>query len=81
MKVVAQEGRASRTPIDYTKLAELYNALEVGGAVEMDSVYNITNFKEALTRRGLVMQKDASAFNLNGKTLVKRLSMAVMTQE
>lgn len=81
MKVVPQEGREPRTPIDYTKLAELYNALEIGGAVEMDLVYNITNFKEALARRGLVQQTDVNAFTLNGKTLVKRLSQAVMTQE
>lgn len=81
MKVVPQEGRPQRTPIDYTKLAELYNELEVGGAVEMDAVYNITNFKEALVRRGLALQTDVSAFNHNGKTLVKRLSQAVMTQE
>lgn len=81
MKVVSQEGRPQRTPIDYATLAEFYNALETGGAVEMDAVYNITNFKEALVRRGLVLNTDFTAFTHNGKTLVKRLSQAVMTQE
>ena len=81
MKVVEKAGHATRTPIDYATLAEFYNALEVGGAVEMDAVYNITNFKEALGRRGLVHGTDVSAFSHSGKTLVKRLSQAVMTQE
>lgn len=81
MKVVEKAGHAPRTPIDYVTLAEFYNALEVGGAVEMDAVYNITNFKEALGRRGLVLKKDVDAFSHSGKTLVKRLSQAVMTQE
>lgn len=81
MKVVPQEGRVPRTPIDYNKLAELYNALEIGGAVEMDPVYNITNFRQALCRRGLVTQVDFTAFNKGGKTLVKRGSQATMSQE
>lgn len=81
MKVVEKAGHAPRTPIDYAKLAEFYNALEVGGAVEMDAVYNITNFKEALGRRGLALKTDVDAFSHSGKTLVKRLSQAVMTQE
>lgn len=81
MKVVAQEGREPRSTIDYTKLAEFYNALEIGGAVEMDTVYNITNFKVALSRRGLVNQTDFTAFNKGGKTLVKRLTQATMSQE
>lgn len=81
MKVVPQESREPRNPIDYVELAKTYNALEIGGAVEMDAVYNITNFKEALCRRGLASNADFKAFNLNGKTLVKRLSQAAMTQE
>lgn len=81
MKVVPKEGREPRASIDYKKLAELYNSLEVGGAVEMEPVYNITLFKDALGRRGVVLDTDFSAFNKDGITLVKRLSMAAMTQE
>jgi len=81
MKVVPEEGRSPRTSIDYGKLAELYNALEIGGAVEMDPVYNITLFKDALARRGLVNLEDFSAFNKDGRTLVKRLTQAAMTKD
>lgn len=81
MKVVPKEGRSARTPIDYEKLADFYNALEVGGAVEMDAVYNITLFKEALERRSVVSETDFSAFNKDGKTLVKRLTQAAMTKD
>lgn len=81
MKVVPQEDRSARIPIDYVKLAEYYNALEVGGAVEMDAVYNITLFKQALERRGVVETTDFTAFTKHGKTLVKRLTQADMTKE
>lgn len=81
MKVVAQESREPRTSIDYVELAKKYNALEVGGAVVLEPVYNITNFKAALERRGLASQTDFNAFNKGGETLVKRVSQAVMTQE
>lgn len=82
MKVVPNEGRTPLVPIDYVKLAEFYNGLEVGGAVEMDEkVYNITLFKQALGRRGVVSEVDFHAFNKDGKTLVKRLTLVDMTKE
>lgn len=81
MKTVQHEERSPLVPIEYNKLADLYNRLEVGGAVQMDKVYNITLFKKALARRGVVIDTDCSAFNKDGKTLVKRLSQAVMTKD
>lgn len=81
MKVVPQESREPRTPIDYVELAKAYNALEIGGAVVLPSVYNITNFRQRLIHRGLENQVDFTVFNKGGETLVKRGSLAVMTQE
>jgi hypothetical protein len=81
MKVVKEEVGSPRIAIDYNKLAEYYNTAEIEGAVEMDEVYNITLFKKALTRRGLELDVDFSAFNKDGKTLVKRLSQALMTKD
>lgn len=82
MKVVKEEVGSPRTPIDYNKLADYYNSAEIGGAVQMDEpVYNITLFKKAISRRGLVLDVDYTAFNKDGKTLVKRLSQALMTKD
>lgn len=82
MKVVSNEERTPLVPIDYAKLADFYNSSEVGGAVEMDEqVYNITLFKKALSRRGVVSEVDFHAFNKGGKTLVKRLTLVEMTKE
>ncbi|QBJ04520.1 hypothetical protein HOV23_gp053 [Pseudomonas phage Lana] len=82
MKVVKEEVGPTRTPIDYNKLADFYNSAEIGGAVEMDEqVYNITLFKKALSRRDLELDVDFTAFNKDGKTLVKRLSQARMTKD
>jgi hypothetical protein len=80
MKVVEHEERTPNTPIDYSKLADFYNRLEIGGAVEMDQVYNITLFKQAIERRGLGLG-DFQAFNKGGKTLVKRLTQALMSKD
>jgi hypothetical protein len=81
MKVVEHEERTPNTPIDYNKLADYYNRLEIGGAVEMDQVYNITLFKEAVERRGIRREVDFLAFNRDGKTIVKRESQAPMNKD
>ena len=82
MKIVNNEERSPMQRIDYSKLADLYNRLENGGAVEMDEqVYNITLFKKHLARRGVVIGTDFEAFNRDGKTVVKRLTQVAMTKD
>lgn len=83
MKVVKEEDIGTpRVAIDYNKLADFYNASQVGAGIETDEeVYNITLFKRALNRRGLKVNEDFSAFNKDGKTFVKRLSEALMTKD
>lgn len=66
--------------IDYAKLADYYNQNEIGEAVSMDQVYNISIFKESLERRGLVRDQDFVAYTTGGKTFVKRLTSVPMTK-
>lgn len=66
--------------IDYEGLVETYNGLEVGAAVKLDPVYNITTFKQALVRRGVRNGVDFQAFNRHGSTYVKRVTTVPMKQ-
>lgn len=80
VKHVNAEPTPAKASIDYDRLRELYNEAPVGGGVEMDRVYNISLFKQALVRRGLVPGKDVDAFTSGEQTIVKRTSTAVMTR-
>ena len=80
MRVVKHEERQPLARIDYDKIADNYNRLEVGGAVIIDKVYNITLFKQHLERRGLSSNTDFYAFNKGDETCIKRLSQACMTK-
>jgi hypothetical protein len=72
------KGRAAE-PIDYAELAKHYNTLQIDGAVVMPKkVYNITLFKQAVARRGLKSELDFQAYNADGKTYVKRLTIQRM---
>lgn len=78
MHTVEHAKGPSAEQIDYAALATHYNALQIGGAVVMDKVYNITLFKRALERRGVVHNTDFQAYNADGKTYVKRLTITRM---
>lgn len=66
-------------PIDYGKLAMLYNQIdEIDGYVELDQVYNITLFKQALERRGVVSGKDFIALNRKPYTYVIKKTLNSM---
>lgn len=66
------ETTAVHQRIDYNEIADWYNLkTPVGGALKRERVYNITLFKNALARRGLVVNKDFRAVTkttLNEKT-------------
>ena len=84
MKIVSEEDAKpkERKTVDYNLLADYYNRCGVGDAVEMDQVKNVSLFKKALSNfRGLVLDVDFQAFNKDGKTYVKRLTMARMTKD
>ena len=78
MHTVEHAKGPSSEQIDYAELAKHYNTLQIDGAVVMDKVYNITLFKRALARRGVVIDTDFQAYNANGKTYVKRLTATRM---
>lgn len=50
--------------IDYNEIADWYNfKVPVGGALKREKVYNITLFKHAIARRGLIVNRDFTATN------------------
>lgn len=67
--------------VDYTKLVTYYNNLEIGQAVKLDKVSNITLFKNALSRRGVKVGTDAQAFTHGDHTFVKRLTTVEMKKD
>lgn len=82
MKVVTKEdAQKERERIDYSAIADFYNRLQIGEALQIEPVYNITLFRQRLAKRGVEADKDFEAFGKNGKTLVKRLSAARMSKE
>lgn len=83
MKVVKNaDAQKERERIDYAAIATFYNNnLQVGEALQIEPVYNITLFRRALNGRGVTSGKDFEAFGKGGKTLVKRLSMARMSKD
>lgn len=82
MKVVTKEAaQKGRERIDYQAIADFFNRLPVGDALQIEPVYNITLFRRALSNRGVELGKDFDAFGKNGMTLVKRLSTARMTKD
>ena len=83
MKIVSNtDAPKERKTIDYSLLADHYNRCEVGGAVEMDKVSNVSLFKKTMGNyRGLTADVDFQAYNKGGKTYVKRLTMARMSKD
>lgn len=82
MKVVTKEdAQKERERIDYSAIADFYNRLQVGEALQIEAVYNITLFRKRIVKRGLKADVDFEAFGKNGKTLVKRLSTARMSKD
>jgi len=75
----AVKNHSQQNTIDYDKLAKLYDKAEIGQAVELDRVYNITIFKSILNKRyGLEHDVDFNAYNVGDKTYVKRNTEANM---
>lgn len=64
----------SQAFIDYGALTKKYNELEMTAGLQLEKVYNITLFKRALERRGLIHGEDFHAYNKNGSTYVQRLT-------
>ena len=82
MKVVTKaEAQKERERIDYDAIADFYNTLQIGEALQINPVYNITLFRRALGNRGVKINIDFDAFGKGGKTLVKRLSAARMLKD
>lgn len=82
MKVVTKaDAKKERERIDYNAIADFYNTLQIGDALQIKQVYNITLFRRALSNRGVVLNTDFDAFGKDGNTLVKRLSAARMTKD
>ncbi|MBC7198169.1 MAG: hypothetical protein H5U32_02860 [Pseudomonas balearica] len=63
--------------IDYSALAEHYNALEVGKTLKLDQVYNITLFRQALVRRGLG-DEDVEVYQRKGNCFITRKTETLM---
>lgn len=66
--------------IDYDEIVKAYNDMAVGSVIRRERVSNITLFKQALSRRGVVEGVDFKAYNLDGYTFVERLNQNVMTR-
>ena len=58
--------------IDYRKIAEKFNTMEVGDTLRLDKVYNVTAFRRHLERR--TAKGALSVHQRHGKCFVKRLS-------
>lgn len=80
VKAVQSVAHRTHDSIDYAKLSTMYNESAVGDGVELDKVYNITLFKKALERRGVIVGKDVEAFSSGDVTIVKRISTAAMSR-
>lgn len=61
---------------DYTLIATRYNQLEPGRVMDLDKVSNVTNFKQALQRRGIKAGEDfaLSQPKRSERLLIRRLS-------
>lgn len=70
------EDRPNR--IDYGDIARRYNELEKGCALRIPRVYNITHFRAALERRGLLHRADFKASVKGRQCIIKKLSDARM---
>lgn len=83
MKIVSDKDAKpkGRKTVDYAKLADYYNRCELGEAVEMDKVSNVSLLKNALNNRGIASDTDFQAFNKDGNTYVKRLTMVCMSKD
>lgn len=65
--------------LDYGSLTERYNDLAVGQVLRIERVSNITQFKQALSRRQLEEGKDYRAYQKGKHCYIKRLSANLMT--
>lgn len=83
MKIVSKADAVprERKTVDYVRLADYYNRCGLGDAVELDMVYNVTLFKKSLNLRGIESGVDFHAYNKDGKTYVKRLTMVRMSKD
>lgn len=78
MKIATSPPRG-RTRIDYVEMARLYNALPIGGAVEMDTkVSNITVFTKTVEGYGLKKGTDFIARSNGENTYVIKKSQTTM---
>lgn len=78
MKIATSPPRG-RVRVDYVEMARIYNALEIGGAVEMDTkVSNITVFTKTIEGYGLKKDSDFIARSNGDKTYVVKKSPTTM---
>lgn len=75
---MAEEMKRAPHWFNYRALADKYNQLKVGENLRMRRFSNITNFKQAMTRRGLEEGVDYEAFSRRQNSFVKRLSSIEM---
>lgn len=58
---------------DYAAIAKAYNSMDVGRALRLERVYNITSFRQTLERRG-VTGEDAQVYQRGNHCFIKRLT-------
>lgn len=69
----------SQSRTNYADVAVSYNSLELGEAVRLKRVTNITNFKKALERRGIKENTDFKAFHRGKHCVLRRFTRKKMT--
>jgi len=67
---------SAKVRLDYGKIAEAYNSLQVGQMLKLDPVYNITAFRRSLERR--LDKANFEAFHRGGHCFLKRKSTTPM---
>jgi len=83
MKIVpkTEANPKERKTVNYDLLADYYNRCGLEDAVEMNKVSNVSLFKKSLSLRGVISGTDFHAYNKDGKTYVKRLTMVRMSKD
>lgn len=59
---------------DWARIAEGYNALEIGHALRLPCANNITKFKQSIVSRGLIVRLDVKVYNRGRVCYVERLT-------
>lgn len=76
MEILEQQAPNPLQRIDYRKIAETYNSMEVGKVMRLESVYNITAFRRSLERR--LPAGNFDAYQRGKKCFIKRITSVPM---